>query len=241
MTLPVGVQQSTRLRPPGTATILFKQSRLRKQKSGVGGFGEARIFLFCHIVPGCIIIELHSDLFVMEERISMATETSYGEDFRSIGQALEGKNVHSFELKRVGDWYILQGVPMARDSSFRSKLHKFKLRFRSGSDPESLTLALSEVEDLSRQGKAKRSIPGRMPDFRRLSNALRTIGTYLESKQAKLIELKVRPLTITLSYRDSDGEKQMEDRTIRSFYNLSIDLYEKRIQAENAFKVEQPG
>jgi hypothetical protein len=241
MALPVGVKQSTRLRPRERSRYYLNSHALASKKAAAVGPWEAGIFLFCHIVPGCIIIELHGDLFVMEERISMATETSYGEDFRSIGQALEGKNVHSFELKRVGDWYILQGVPMARDSSFRSKLHKFKLRFRSGSDPESLTLALSEVEDLSRQGKAKRSIPGRMPDFRRLSNALRTIGTYLESKQAKLIELKVRPLTITLSYRDSDGEKQIEDRTIRSFYNLSIDLYEKRIQAENAFKVEQPG
>ena len=38
----------------------------------------------------------------------MATEISYGEDFRSIGQALEAKNVRSFELKRLEDWYILQ-------------------------------------------------------------------------------------------------------------------------------------
>ena len=43
----------------------------------------------------------------------MASEISYGEDFRSIGQALEAKNVRSFELKRVGDWYVLQGVPPA--------------------------------------------------------------------------------------------------------------------------------
>ena len=41
----------------------------------------------------------------------MAGEISYGEDFRSIGQALEAKSVRSFELKRLGDWYILQGVP----------------------------------------------------------------------------------------------------------------------------------
>src|SRR5882724_8410528 len=153
----------------------------------------------------------------------MATETSYGEDFRSIGQALEAKSVRSFELKRLGDWYILQGVP-PRGSSLRSMLHKFKLRFRSGSDAESLTLALSDVGELSRKGKAKRFIPGRMPDFRKLSNALRTIGLYLESKQAKLIELQVRPLTITLSYKDSEGQQQMEDRTIRSFHSLFLDL-----------------
>jgi hypothetical protein len=166
----------------------------------------------------------------------MATETSYGEDFRSIGQALEAKNIRSFELKRLGDWYVLEGVPTG-DGSVRSKLHKLKLRFRRGSDSESLTLALSDVEELSRKGKAKRFIPGRRPDFHRLSNALRTIGAYLESKQAKFIELKVRPVTVTLLYTDNDGQQQMEDRTIRSFYSLSLDLYEKRDEAKPDPKV----
>jgi hypothetical protein len=167
----------------------------------------------------------------------MASEISYGEDFRSIGQALEAKNISSFELKRLGDWYILQGVPPG-DGSLRSKLHKFKMRFRSGSDPESLILALPEVEELSRKGKARRFRPGRMPDFRKLSNALRTIGLYLESKQAKLIELQVRPLTITLSYKDSDGQQQMEDRTIRSFHSLFLELCEKRDEAKDGSRTQ---
>ena len=168
----------------------------------------------------------------------MATETFYGEDFRSIGQALEAKNIRAFELKRLGDWYIVRGVTVG-DGPLRSKMHKFKLRFRSGSDPESLILGLSEVEDLSRKGKAKRSRPGRMPDFRRLSNTLRTVGAYLESKRAKLIELKVRPFSITLSYKDNYGRQQLEERTIRSFYNLSLDLHEKRHRDKDVSKVEQ--
>ena len=161
----------------------------------------------------------------------MASEISYGEDFRSIGQALEARNVRSFELKRVGDWYILQGVPPAEDS-LRSKLHKFKMRFRSGSDAESLILALPDVEELSQKGKARRFRPGRVPDFAKLSNALRTIGLYLESKHAKLIELHVRPLTVTLSYKDSDGEQRVEDRTIRSFHSLFLELCEKRAEED---------
>ena len=165
----------------------------------------------------------------------MASEISYGEDFRSIGQALEAKSVRSFELKRLGDWYILQGVPPA-DSALRSKLHKFKLRFRSGSDAESLILALSEVEELFRKGKARRFRPGRTPDFRKLSNVLRTIGLYLEAKQAKLIELQVRPLTITLSYKDSDGQQQVEDRTIHSFHSVFLDLCEKRDETKDGSK-----
>lgn len=40
----------------------------------------------------------------------MATETFYDEDFRSIGQALEAKNIRVFELRRLGDWYIVTAV-----------------------------------------------------------------------------------------------------------------------------------
>ena len=168
----------------------------------------------------------------------MATETSYGEDFRSIGQALEARDIRSFELKRLGDWYILEGVP-AEESSLRSKLQKLKLRFRSGTDARKLTLALSEIAELSKKGKAKRVIPGRMPEFRRLSNMLRTIGAYLDAKQAKFVELKVRPLTLTLSYQDNDGQQQIEDRTLRSFSDLSLELSEKRDEAKSGPKVQQ--
>jgi hypothetical protein len=162
----------------------------------------------------------------------MVPETFYDEDFRSIGQALEAKKIRVFELRRLGDWYIVMGAPEG-DGSLRSKVHKFKLRFRSGSGVESLILALPDVQDLSGKGKAKRFKPGGMPDFRRLSNTLRTIGAYLESKRAKLIELKVRPLSISLSYKDTDGRQQIEDRSIRSFYNLFLELYGKRDEAKN--------
>lgn len=167
----------------------------------------------------------------------MASEISYGEDFRCIGQALEARNVRSFGLKRAGDWYILEGVPPAEDS-LRSKLHKFRMRFRSGSDAESLILALADVEELSKKGKARRFRPGRMADFTKLSNALRTIGHYLESKRAKLIELQVRPLTITLSYKDSDGKQQVEDRTIRSFHSLFLELCDKRAEDDEGAKAQ---
>ena len=168
----------------------------------------------------------------------MSTETRYGEDFRSIGQALEAKHIRAFELKRLGDWYILQGVP-PENGSLQSKTHKFKFRFRSGSDTESLTLALSQIKNLSRTGKAKRSKPGRMPDFRRLSNILRTVGVYLESKQAKFVELKVRPFSISLSYKDDEGSQEIEDRTIRSFYNVFLDLYGKRDETKLESKIQQ--
>ncbi|MGB7950358.1 MAG: hypothetical protein WCH75_21940 [Candidatus Binatia bacterium] len=166
----------------------------------------------------------------------MTIQTSYDKDFRCIGQALEENDVHAFELKRVGERYVVQGGPFGAGLA-RSKLHKFRLGFRSGSGAESLTLGSTEIEELARKGQAQRLRPGRMPDFRRLSNLLRVVGAYLQTKRAQLVELKVRPFTISLCYRDADGELQTEERTIRSFYSLFLELYGRRHESQSATTV----
>ena len=163
----------------------------------------------------------------------MTSQTSYDKDFRCIGQALEENDVHTFELKRVGERYVVQGGPFG-PSLPRSKLDKFRLGFRNGSGAESLTLGNTEIEELARKGRAQRFRPGRMPEFRRLSNLLRVVGNYLQTKRAQLVEVKVRPFSISLCYRDADGELQTEERTVRSFYSLFLELYGRRQEGQTA-------
>jgi hypothetical protein len=161
----------------------------------------------------------------------MAAKKPYDEDFRAIGQALEAKHVSVFELKKLGDWYVIQGVP-DQTGSLRSKMRRWRLRVGSGSDVESLALGMADVEQLSQKGQAKRAKPRRMPDFYSLANTLRTVGAYLDSKKVELLELHKRPLSITLTYQDQEGREQVEDRTIASFYNLFLELYGKRGQTK---------
>jgi hypothetical protein len=157
----------------------------------------------------------------------MVAARHYDEDLRSIGQALEARDISNFELKRLADAYIISGVP-EQTRSARSKIWQWLLRLRSGSQAESLTFALADVEKLSQAGRARRSRPGQLTDFRRVSNNLRTIGAYLDSKEVELVELHKRPISITLSYRDKTGEEQREDRTVSSFYNFFLQLCGKR-------------
>ena len=85
-----------------------------------------------------------------------------------------------------------------------------------------------EIEEIERQGKKKRAKSGRLPDFYNLSNTLRTLGAYLNSKDAQLLELHKRPLTVTLLYQNNDGHPHMEDRTLASFFNVFIEMHGKR-------------
>jgi len=157
----------------------------------------------------------------------MVAVRHYDEDLRAIGQALEARDISNFELKRLTDAYIISGVP-EQTRSARSKIWQWLLRLRSGTRDESLTFALADVEKLSQAGRARRSKPGQLTDFRRVSNNLRTIGAYLDSKEVELVELHKRPISITLSYRDKTGEEQREDRTVSSFYNFFLQLCGKR-------------
>ncbi len=160
-----------------------------------------------------------------------ATRRHYDEDLRAIGQALEARDISVFELKRLADNYIIQGLP-EQIGSLGSKIRQWLRRLRSGSTAELLALGLADVEQLSQVGRAKRSNLGRLTDFRSVSNTLRTIGAYLDASEFELVELHKRRISITLLYRDKAGQQREEDRPISSFYRLFLELCGKRGQTQ---------
>ena len=158
----------------------------------------------------------------------MAAPRRYDEDLRSIGQALEAKDISVFELKRLADRYVVQGTP-DQTGSLRSKVRRW-LRVRHRSRAVSLAFGLPDIEKVSKAGRAKRSKPGQLTEFRTVSNILRTIGAYLDSNEVELVELQKRSISITLSYRDKAGNERVEERSVRSFYKLFLELCDKRTQ-----------
>jgi hypothetical protein len=157
---------------------------------------------------------------------SMKANTSYDQDLRAIGQALEIRGISVFEIKNQPGHYIVRGTP-DRPSSLIASMRRWA---RGGESDASGTINYSalEIEEIERQGKKKRAKSGRLPDFYNLSNTLRTLGAYLNSKDAQLLELHKRPLTVTLLYQNNDGHPHMEDRTIASFFNVFIEMHGKR-------------
>jgi hypothetical protein len=167
----------------------------------------------------------------------MAATKPYNEDLRSIGQALEARNISVFELKRLPDRYIIEGMP-EQTGSLRSKVRHWYWQLRSLFRTESLNLGLDDVERLSQAGRAKRSKPRRLPDFYSVSSTLRTVGAYLDAREVELVGLQKRPITIAFSYRDKQGHEHGEDRPISYFYDLFLELYGKRGQSQKTLTVE---
>jgi hypothetical protein len=157
----------------------------------------------------------------------MSNGTSYDRDLRAIGQALEARRITVFELKTQGEQYIVRGNP-EKDSSLLSKLRDWRERIGGRAFESSLTFALPEIERLDREGKAKRSKSDRLPDFYSLSNTLRTLGSYLDSKGAHLLEIHKGSLNLALLYESKEGHPNFEERPIASFYNFFLALHGRR-------------
>jgi hypothetical protein len=159
----------------------------------------------------------------------MAASKRYDENLRSIGQALEARDIIDFELKRLADLYVIQGMP-EQASSLRSRVRQWLWRLRRRPAAAPIILSSGEVEQLSQAGRAKRTNSGQLTEFRSVSSILRTTGAYLDAGELDLVELQKRRISITLSYRDKTGQQREEVRSISSFYRLFLELCGKRGQ-----------
>jgi hypothetical protein len=153
--------------------------------------------------------------------------SGYAEALRSIGQTLEARRITAFELKHSADMYVVQNATQS-ELPFRARMQTWFRGGHAAGVTEPLMLSFADVEKLSETGRANRSTPDRLTDFKRLPNLLRTIGAYLDSGRFELTALQLRAISLSLSYRDHEGNPQQEDRTVASFYRTFLDLCQKR-------------
>jgi hypothetical protein len=157
----------------------------------------------------------------------MPNRRSYDQQLRNIGQSLEAQRIIVFELRHQGERFIVRGEP-EKETSLLATLRNWQRRRRSEGLNTSLTFTLQDIDQLDHQGRANRSQPNRLPDFHRLPNTLRTLGTYLDLKNAQLLEIHKRQLSVTILSRNKDGHPEYEERSIASFYDLFLKLHQRR-------------
>jgi hypothetical protein len=157
----------------------------------------------------------------------MANKRSYDQQLRNIGQSLEAQRIVVFELSHQGERFVVKGEP-EKETSLLGSLRNWQKRRRSEGLDTSLTFTVQDIDELDRQGRANRSQPNRLPDFHSLPNTLRTVGSYLDAKNADLVEIHKRQLSVTILSRNKDGHPQYEERTVASFYDLFLKLHASR-------------
>ena len=160
----------------------------------------------------------------------MAAETQYHKGLRTIGQALEESRVVAFDIKSSGTDYTVYGEA-ERVSSFRGVLQRLR-DFRFGQKKAlHLSFTRQQIKILEQRGRARRKAGGQIPDFYSTPNILRTVGAYLDLNGAHLVQLYKRGLTIMILYQTSDRHPKVEERSLASFYDLFLQLYQGRRKA----------
>jgi hypothetical protein len=154
----------------------------------------------------------------------------YAEELRAIGQALDAAKVIGFELYSVPAGYFVKDLREEAPSSASIMWNWLRGQPNSKIDFVTYGFELRDVEELCERGRARRRNPGQIPRFRDPSNILRTIGAYIDGKQAELLEVHKRPISVTVAYRDRSGREYREDRPVSSFQNLFAELCGRRTQ-----------
>ena len=161
----------------------------------------------------------------------MADNISYDRHLRSIGQSLEAQRIQVFDLTRQGENYIARGEP-EKETSLLATLRNWQKRLRSQGMVTSLQFTAHDIDELEQQGSSNRSKANRIPDFHGLANTLRTVGAYLDEKNAELIELHKKQLSVTILSRNTAGYPEMEERSLGSFYELFVKLHGLRYRRQ---------
>ena len=167
----------------------------------------------------------------MDEDSSMADRQSYDRQLRSLGQSLEAQRIEVFELTMQGEEYSVRGEP-EKETSLLATLRNWQKRLRSEGMIKALTYTSQDLEELDRQGAANRAKSNRLPDFHSLPNTLRTVGAYLDSKDAELMELHKKQLSVAILSRTTAGYPELEERSLGSLYDLFVKSHGRRNKAE---------
>jgi hypothetical protein len=161
----------------------------------------------------------------------MNKDTSYNRALRAIGQALEGQEFKVVDVKSSGETYIVSGDP-AKVSALQALLAKWQGRHLIRNGAFKIRYTIDDIAKLEYKGRARRSAPDRTPDFHSLSTFLRTVGAYLDRKDARLLQIQKSQKTETLVYHADQGHPEIEERSVASFYRLFSEMHRRREKKE---------
>lgn len=152
---------------------------------------------------------------------------SYNKSLRAVGQVLETYQLNAFDLTCKDEFYLVRGQAEG-GTVLQALLRKWQRSLRKGRRFFEQKYNRQDIELLERQGRARRRAGRRLPDFYHLPNVLRTVGAYLDMKEARLLQVSKRDLSLTILYETSQGHPEVEERTIASFYTFFLHLHQRR-------------
>jgi hypothetical protein len=177
----------------------------------------------------------------------MNQPTEYAQLLRAIGQALEVLKFGTFAMEFAGGDFLVRGsatVSTEQEAArmIRDRVLKFvweaipgeeapaEIEFAMSTWPAELDLRYTseDMDRLEQEGKAKRQNAAGVPDIASLSQLLRTIGAYVEKKNARLVKISRYGESLVIRYNTVGGERREETVSAASLYEFWVQLYLQR-------------
>ena len=165
----------------------------------------------------------------------MNEKLSYAQILRTVGQMLEGLEIHSFALKIDGG-----NLTVAAHQSPRGQetcLRVFWQRLRGSrairrDNPSSGVLELhytaAEIARMNSVGQSKRKPLAGTPEPHSLSQALRAVGAFVDQKSGDLLTIRKDDQNIEFQYTSALKAKVTQQFTVPALYDYWVKMYLRR-------------
>lgn len=139
------------------------------------------------------------------------------EALRAIGQDLEARGIKTFVIRSTAELYIV-------DAGYQSP---------PAPTPITLHYTLDDIERLDYEGRERRNNSSGVEDLLKMSQILRSIGSYVSSKGARLLSISNNASTgtmpvVTIRYQTAQGEEVIDDRAGSALYDMCVSFYKLR-------------
>jgi hypothetical protein len=152
---------------------------------------------------------------------------------RAIGQEIQRLHIGSFDLRVEDGNYILKGRESRNQEVLNtgSKISLLRPWIRSEETKSTIIELRFTPQDItfrSLEVMSKRDISPTTPDAFSLPELMRTVGYYIDQKQAHLQRLTRRGEILLLDYQTAEGTEVHERNPISFYYDLFVQMYLQR-------------
>jgi hypothetical protein len=169
----------------------------------------------------------------------------YAESLRAIGQSLEMVHVESFRLEKDGDSYVVRSEALTPTRLWiLSNSLAENVKDSPPPDPKTTQLTVGEgwfcyrppdIARLDAQERRKRQ----NHDFtqipqKTLAQLLRTLGEYLDSKEATTFYISCAPDSMSVDYQMPAGISERKDFSVERLHKLALYSRFRRAQSTDS-------
>ena len=190
------------------------------------------------------------DSALVDDSSPDAEATGYARALRTLGLILEQHGFTMFDLRVEHGTCVVDGIVRRRTLRQTSLLGKIRDFFsgpvqvsRNGGEAVNLILkfTLAEIAAMETQVRQQRQQTSKMPDPYGLSQILRGVGCYLDTRiGSQLIGVTIKDCWVTMVYRTNDGRVERAHQDFEYFYNYSVKMYLHRSSRDKGPPLSDP-